>query len=215
VPVFHRALAHATGQKAPVAILNIGGVANATFLDSDDRLLAFDTGPGNALLDDWVQERAGIPFDEGGAIAARGKPDEALIAWLLVHPYFDKQPPKSLDRNWFSHRLVSHLSLEHGAATLAAFTVRAVKRALEHATEEPRRWIVAGGGARNSELMRLLRQEFEAEIVTADEVGWSSAFLEAQAFAYLAVRSLKGLAITFPTTTGVCQAITGGVVARP
>jgi anhydro-N-acetylmuramic acid kinase len=215
VPVFHRALVHATGQKPPIAVLNIGGVANVTFLDADDQLLAFDTGPGNALLDDWVQERAGRAFDENGAIASRGKPDETLLAWLLVHPYFQKEPPKSLDRNWFSPRMVAHLSLEDGTATLAAFTVRAVARALEFASEKPKRWIVGGGGARNAELMRLLRQQLESEIVTADEIGWSSSHLEAQAFAYLAVRSLKGLPITFPSTTGVCEAMTGGVVVRP
>jgi anhydro-N-acetylmuramic acid kinase len=215
VPVFHRALIHATGQKPPIAILNIGGVANVTFLDADGQLLAFDTGPGNALLDDWVQERAGRPFDEGGAIAARGKPDEALLAWLLMHPYFQKEPPKSLDRNWFSHRMVAHLSLEDGAATLAAFTARAIARALEFAEEEPQRWIVGGGGARNAELMRLLRNELKVEIVTADEIGWSAAYLEAQAFAYMAVRSLKRLPITFPSTTGAPETMTGGVVAKP
>jgi anhydro-N-acetylmuramic acid kinase len=215
VPVFHRALIHSTGQKPPIAILNIGGVANVTFLDADDQLLAFDTGPGNALLDDWVQERAGRPFDEGGAIAARGKPDEALLAWLLVHPYFQKEPPKSLDRNWFSHRMVAHLSLEDGAATLAAFTARAIARALEFAEEEPQRWIVGGGGARNAELMRFLRDELKVEIVTADEIGWSAAYLEAQAFAYMAVRSLMGLPITFPSTTGAPETMTGGVVAKP
>lgn len=215
VPVFHRALAHASGLKRPVAILNIGGVANVTFIGSDDRLLAFDTGPGNALLDDWMAERAGRAFDDGGATAARGRPDEGLLAWLLVHPYFAKEPPKSLDRNWFSHRMVAHLSLEDGAATLAAFAVRAVVRALEHAPEEPKCWIVAGGGAKNAELMRLLAERLKSEIVTADAIGWSSAFLEAQAFAYLAVRSLQGLPLTFPSTTGVREATTGGVVTRP
>ena len=215
VPVFHRALIHATGQRPPVAVLNIGGVANVTFLESDDQLLAFDTGPGNALIDDWVQERADKAFDEGGGIAARGKPDEALLAWLLVHPFFLREPPKSLDRNWFSHRMVAHLTLADGAATLAAFTARAVARGLEFAAEEPRLWIVAGGGAQNPELMRLLRQQLKAEIVTADEIGWSASHLEAQAFAYMAVRSLKGLPITFPSTTGVREAMTGGVVATP
>ena len=215
VPVFHRALAHASRLKPPLAVLNVGGVANVTFIDGANQLLAFDTGPGNALLDDWMRERAGKPFDEGGAAAARGKPDETLLAWLLVHPYFPKDPPKSLDRNWFSHRMVAHLSLDDGAATLTAFTVRAVARAGAFATDEPKRWIIAGGGSRNPELMRLLRHELKAEVVSAEEVGWSSEFLEAQAFAYLAVRSLQGLPIPFPTTTGVCEAMTGGVVARP
>jgi anhydro-N-acetylmuramic acid kinase len=215
VPVFHRALAHAFGMKLPLAVLNVGGVANVTFIDSGNRLLAFDTGPGNALLDDWMRERAGKGFDENGLVAARGRPDETLLAWLLVHPYFSKEPPKSLDRNWFSPRMVAHLSLEDGAATLAAFTARAVGRAVEFAEEKPKRWIVGGGGANNPELMRLLGDVLKAEIVSADAIGWSSAHLEAQAFAYLAVRSLRGLPLTFPSTTGVCEATTGGVVARP
>jgi anhydro-N-acetylmuramic acid kinase len=215
VPVFHRALAHASGLKPPLAVLNVGGVANVTFIGADNQLLAFDTGPGNALIDDWMREQAQKPFDENGETAAKGKPDEALLAWLLVHPYFPKEPPKSLDRNWFSHRMVAHLSLEDGAATLAAFTARAVARAHAFAADEPKRWIVAGGGSKNPELMRLLRHELKAEVVPAEEVGWSPEFLEAQAFAYMAVRSLQGLPITFPATTGVCEAMTGGVVAKP
>jgi anhydro-N-acetylmuramic acid kinase len=215
VPVFHRALVHAAKLETPVAVLNIGGVANVTFVDADGQLIAFDTGPGNALLDDWVKERTGQPYDEGGRLAARGQPDEPLLAWLLVHPYFQTEPPKSLDRNWFSHRMVGHLSTEDGAATLASFTARAVARALDHAPAPPLRWIVTGGGARNGELLRLLAHHLKAEIKTADDMGWSSAFMEAQAFAYLAVRSLRGLPLTFPSTTGVSEAMTGGVVARP
>ncbi|HVL73384.1 MAG TPA: anhydro-N-acetylmuramic acid kinase [Beijerinckiaceae bacterium] len=213
VPVFHRALVEAAGFETPAAVLNIGGVANVTLIGRD--LLAFDTGPGNALLDDWMRERTGAGFDEDGRTAARGRPDEALLAWLLVHPYFVRRPPKSLDRNWFSHRIVAHLSTEDGAATLAAFTVRAIARALDFVDERPRRWIVGGGGARNGEMLRLLRAATGAEVVTADEVGWSAAYLEAQAFAFLAARSLRGLPLTFPSTTGAKAPTTGGVVARP
>jgi anhydro-N-acetylmuramic acid kinase len=214
VPVFHRALVEAAGIEKPVAVLNIGGVANVTLI-GPEALLAFDTGPGNALLDDWMRERAGIGFDEDGRTAARGRPDEALLAWLLVHPYFARQPPKSLDRNWFSHRIVAHLSTQDGAATLAAFTVRAIARALDFVDERPRRWIVGGGGARNGEMLRLLRHGTGAEVVTADAVGWSAEFLEAQAFAFLAARSLRGLPLTFPSTTGARVPTTGGVAARP
>jgi anhydro-N-acetylmuramic acid kinase len=215
VPVFHRALAEAAGLESPVAILNIGGVANVTLIDRDGTLIAFDTGPGNALLDDWMRERTGVPFDDGGRMAAKGRPDEPLLAWLLTHPYFARRPPKSLDRNWFSHRIVGHLSTEDGAATLTAFTARAIARALDFSSEPPKRWIVAGGGARNAELLRLLRHHLGAEITPADEIGWSAAFLEAQAFAYLAARSLKGLPLTFPSTTGVPAPAAGGVLARP
>lgn len=215
VPVFHRALAEAAGFEAPLAVLNIGGVANVTLIGRDGELLAFDTGPGNALLDDLVRERTGAPFDDGGRIAASGRPDEALLAWLLTHPYFVRRPPKSLDRNWFSHRIVAHLSTEDGAATLAAFTARSAARCLDFAAERPRRWIVGGGGAANGEILRLIAQGTGAEVVTADSVGWSAAALEAQAFAFLAVRSLEGLPITYPSTTGCPQAMTGGKVARP
>jgi anhydro-N-acetylmuramic acid kinase len=215
VPVFHRALVHAAGLERPVAILNLGGVANVTLIGSDDSLIAFDAGPGNALIDDWMRERSGRVFDEEGRSAAQGRPDEELLAWLLEHPFFRKAPPKSLDRNWFSHRLVGHHTVEDGAATLTAFTARAVARAVDFAPEQPKRWIVAGGGTRNRELLRLLRHHLDADLTIADEVGWSAAFLEAQAFAYLAVRSLKGLPLTYPSTTGVSEPTTGGVLAKP
>lgn len=214
VPAFHGALAQACAFDEPTGILNVGGVANVTLIGRDGSLLAFDTGPGNALIDDWMRERTGRPLDDGGRTAARGRPDGALLAWLLMHPFFLRRPPKSLDRNWFSHKLAGQLTTEDGAATLTAFTAQAVARALDHAPEPPRRWIVAGGGARNGELMRLLKQNLQAEITTADAIGWSSAFLEAQAFAYLAVLTLMERPITFPTTTGVAKPIVGGVVAR-
>ncbi|MCJ2009637.1 anhydro-N-acetylmuramic acid kinase [Methylobacterium sp. J-092] len=215
VPVFHQALAAASGFEGAYGILNIGGVANATLVDAKGGVIAFDTGPGNSLIDEWMQEREGKNLDDGGRTAARGRADEPLLAWLLTHPFFFRRPPKSLDRNWFSHKLAGQLSTEDGAATLTAFTARAVARALDHAPEIPARWIVAGGGARNGELVRLLNYHLRAEITTADAIGWSSAFLEAQAFAHLAVRSLKGLPITFPSTTGVREPMTGGVLARP
>jgi anhydro-N-acetylmuramic acid kinase len=215
VPVFHRALAEASGFEGPLGILNLGGVANVTLLTAKGDLLAFDTGPGNALIDDWMRERTGRALDDGGRTAARGRPDGALLAWLLTHPFFARRPPKSLDRNWFSHKLAGQLSTEDGAATLTAFTAQAVARAVDHAPEPPSRWIVAGGGARNGELMRLLNYHLRAEITTADAIGWSSAYLEAQAFAYLAVLSLSGLPITFPATTGVKEPLTGGIRALP
>ena len=215
VPIFHQALAAASGFEPPLAILNIGGVANVTFVGARDDLLGFDTGPGNALLDDLLQEREGRPFDEGGATAARGRADEALLTWMLGHPFFGAPPPKSLDRNAFSHRMVGPLSTPDAAATLAAFTVEAVVRALRWNGEAPRRWIVGGGGARNATLMRLLRQRLGAEVQAADEIGWSTDHLEAQAFAFLAARCLAGLPITFPGTTGVAGPTTGGTIARP
>ncbi len=214
VPVFHRALAEAAGFALPLAILNIGGVANVTGIGRDT-LVGFDTGPGNALLDDLVQDRAGIAYDEGGRIAGAGTPDAALVAWLLAHPYFDRPAPKSLDRNAFSHRLVGHLPIADAAATLAAFTAGAVARALALLPERPGRWIVGGGGARNPELMRRIGEAVDAPVLSADAVGWSADGLEAQAFAYLAARRLRDLPITFPGTTGVATPRPGGRLARP
>jgi anhydro-N-acetylmuramic acid kinase len=215
VPVFHRALAASVGLPRPLAILNIGGVSNVTFIFSDGEMLAFDAGPGNALIDDLVSERLGADYDEGGRIAASGVVETELLDWLMAHPYFDKAPPKSLDRNWFSHRIVGHLSTEDAAATLMAFSACAVRKALEHAREKPSRWIVAGGGARNSALLETLRRELQAQVTDAEAVDWSSGFLEAQAFAFLAVRSLRGLPLTFPSTTGVSEPTTGGRFAEP
>ncbi len=215
VPIFHKALAEAAGFAGAFGILNIGGVANATLIDSGGGVIAFDTGPGNSLIDEWMQERENKNLDDGGRTAARGRPDDQLLAWLLQHPFFAKTPPKSLDRNWFSHKLAGQLSTEDGAATLTAFTARAVLLALDHAPERPTRWVIAGGGAKNGELMRLLTTLLDAEILMADAIGWSSAFLEAQAFAYLAMRTLKDLPITFPSTTGVSRPISGGVLSRP
>ncbi len=215
VPVFHRALAASSDAGLPVAILNVGGVANVTFIFSDGEMLAFDTGPGNALIDDLVGERLGAAFDDDGRLAASGKEDEALMAWLLAHPYFARRPPKSLDRNWFSHGIVGHLATPDAAATLLAFTVRSIVRALDHAKEKPARWIVAGGGAKNPALMERLGRELQVRVTDAEALGWSSDFLEAQAFGFLAVRSLRGLPLTYPTTTGVRAPLCGGVQSNP
>ncbi len=213
VPIFHRALAAQKALPRPLAVVNIGGVANVTLISPDDELLAFDTGPGNALVDDWMAERTDERMDAGGATAARGQADEALLAWLMVHPFFAKPPPKSLDRNAFAHRIVGNVATEDGAATLTAFTARSIARAADFVREKPVLWIVCGGGAKNPTLLRLLAHHARAEVRTGEDVGWSSDFLEAQAFAFLAVRSLKGLPLTFPSTTGVKAPVSGGVVA--
>lgn len=212
VPVFHRALAAQAALPRPLAVVNIGGVANVTLIGDGETLLAFDTGPGNALIDDWMGERTGERLDAGGAAAARGRADEALLAWLLVHPFFAKPPPKSLDRNAFASGIVGNVATDDGAATLAAFTARSIARAADFVREPPVLWIVCGGGAKNPELLRLLAHVTGAEIRTGEDVGWSSDFLEAQAFAYLAVRSMKGLPLTYPSTTGVKEPVTGGIV---
>ena len=212
VPVFHAALAR--DFEKPVAIVNIGGVGNITWIDGDD-LLAFDTGPGNALIDDWVAKHASRPMDEGGRIAGSGKVHEAVLAGLLAHPYFDQPPPKSLDRNHFSPAAVADLSVGDGAATLTALTAASIARGLEQCPRRPRRLLVTGGGRHNKTLMALISKYAGLAAESVDQYGWKGDALEAQAFAYLAVRCLCGLPITFPGTTGITAPLTGGVVTQP
>lgn len=222
VPVFHAALAAALGGEGrwPLAVLNVGGVANVTVLSPDTSPVACDTGPGNALLDDFMMARTGRPYDEDGAMAARGQVDEALLALWLDHSFFGQGAPKSLDRNAFRAFIASrgstdHLSLEDGAATLTALTAATVARFVDHLPQAPRRWIIAGGGARNPTLCAMLGARLGVKVEPAESFGWSADALEAHAFGFLAARSLRGLPLTFPSTTGVPEPLSGGVCFRP
>ena len=215
VPVYHYALAKGLDRPRPIVVLNVGGVANLTYINSGDPI-ACDTGPGNALIDDFMAARTGQARDDDGADAARGRVDEVLIDRVLNDPFFERPPPKSLDRNAFAAVDVGALSTPNGAATLTALTAAAVARAFRLLPRAPRSVIVAGGGARNKTLLAMLQTRLApATIETAEAVGWSADSLEAQAFAFLAVRSLKGMPLTFPSTTGVPQPLSGGVECRP
>ncbi|HXP96234.1 MAG TPA: anhydro-N-acetylmuramic acid kinase [Telmatospirillum sp.] len=216
VPIYHVALADALVR--PLAILNLGGVGNVTWIGEDGDLLAFDTGPGNALIDDWLLSHTGRPVDLDGALAQTGQIDGDALRAFQGHPYFAKYPPKSLDRDDFAKfagRLVGGLSLADGAATLGAFTCAAVDLARTHFPAPPQRWLVCGGGRHNPFLMEGLRRRVDAPVDPVDAVGWDGDALEAQAFAFLAVRSLKGLPLTWPGTTGVARPLGGGRVHRP
>ena len=211
-PLYHAALAHALNE-APVAVLNIGGVANVTWIDGD-WIIAFDTGPGGALLDDWVSHRTGDRFDGDGALAAAGRVhQERVDAVLGADPFFARPPPKSLDRNSFDVDL-SNLGTEDGAATLVALTTSAVERALDHMPSSPAIWIVCGGGRLNATILAALRERLGDGVKIAEDVGWDGDALEAEAFGYLAVRALKGLPLSLPTTTGCCEPVTGGALHR-
>jgi len=212
-PLYHAALARALDK--PLAVLNVGGVANVTWISPDGGVVAFDTGPGNALIDDWVRARTGQAMDEHGRLARGGKVDEDTLAKLLDHPYFMAPYPKSLDRDGFASTAVADLSPADGAATLTAFTAAAVDKAAHLLPAPPTRWLVTGGGRRNPSLMAALRSRLPAPVEPVELVGWRGDALEAQAFAFLAVRSLKGLPLSLPSTTGVRRPTTGGVLNRP
>lgn len=213
VPVFHALLLRELDK--PVAVLNIGGIANLTWMGADGALLAFDTGPGNALLDDWVRRTTGALFDAQGRLAASGTVDRARLRRLLAAPFFRRPPPKSLDRNDFDLSVVEGLDAADGAATLAAFTVEAVVMARRFLPEPPRRWLVTGGGRRNEVLLDGLRHRLGAPVEPVEAIGADGDALEAQAFACLAVRVLRRLPTSFPSTTGVSGPCCGGRIARP
>ncbi|WP_022682698.1 anhydro-N-acetylmuramic acid kinase [Sphingobium bisphenolivorans] len=213
LPVYHRALAHALPK--PVAILNLGGVANITAIGSDGDIIAFDTGMASGLIDNWMQTHSDRGFDEGGATAALGTVDESRLAAMLADPWFDLAPPKSIDREAFTMEPVRDMELEDGAATLTAFSAAAVARGVNHLPERPTHVYVAGGGRHNRTLMQMLAARTGAQVRSVDELGWDGDALEAQGFAYMAVRHLLGLPISFPGTTGAPAPMTGGVLFEP
>jgi anhydro-N-acetylmuramic acid kinase len=215
VPLYHQALA-ADLQK-PLMILNLGGVGNVTYLGERHEVIAFDTGPASAMLDDFVRRRRGVPFDAGGAIAASGRVDPELVARCMRNPYFQRPAPKSLDRNAFhaDAAAIEQLSDADGAATLAEFTVHATVAALRHVPRAPLRWLVTGGGRHNAYFMRRFAEELRVPVEPVEAVGWDGDFLEAQCFGYLAVRSLLRLPLSLPSTTGVPEPTTGGEIVRP
>lgn len=212
IPIYHAALA--ADLDKPVALLNLGGVANITFIGADGGLIAFDTGPANGMLDQWVALQTGARFDADGAMAAAGRVDEAVLTAMLDHAYFDALPPKSLDRFDFPLEAVSGLSPENGAATLTAFTAQAVAEGLRVLPSPPKRLIVVGGGRHNPVMLRMIGERTGLTPEPGEALGLNGDATEAEGFAYMAVRTLKGLPISFPGTTGVPAAMPGGVVHR-
>ena len=211
--LFHQALARSI--EKPVAVLNVGGIANVTWIDEGAAPIAFDTGPGNGLIDQWVERHTGKRYDKDGRLAASGTADEAVIARYLANPYYDRVPPKSLDRLDFDLAPLDGLSPEDGAATLVEVTVRTVARALDHLPVPPLRWLVTGGGRHNPTIMARMTEVLGVPCLSVESEGWSGDALEAQAFAYLAVRSIRGLPLSLPTTTGVAAPMTGGRLFQP
>jgi len=216
VPVYHRALA-ASLEVLPLAFLNIGGVSNVTWIGPDGALLAFDTGPGNALIDDWALKATGSPRDTDGRLALSGRVNEAVLAQFLGDSFFEEEPPKSLDRDSFAGLDLTGLSPADGAATLTAFTARSVAMSRAWFPADPQCWVICGGGRKNPALMASLRASLglgAEAVIRAETARFNGDSMDAEALAYLAVRSLKGLPITFPGTTGAPEPMTGGVLTE-
>ena len=200
-----------------MVFVNIGGISNITYVGEAGDPIAFDTGPGNALIDQWVAREGGVPFDADGAIASEGGVVKAVVERYLDNPFFARSGPKSLDRGDFTLDQAEGLELADGARTLAAVSAEAILKSVEHLPSQPKLWIVGGGGRKNPHIVEDLRDGAKragADVILAEDAGLRGDFIEAEAWAYLAVRSLKGLPLTFPTTTGCRQAVSGGVLAQ-
>jgi len=221
VPVYHAALARSETKapiRFPTVFVNIGGISNITWVGKEGDPVAFDTGPGNALIDQWVSREGGVPYDAGGMIASEGGIAVAVVARYLDSPFFSKPGPKSLDRNDFTLDFSNGLELADGARTLAAVSAEAILRASSHMPATPRLWIVCGGGRKNPHIvadMKAGASRSGAEVILAEEAGLDGDATEAEAWAYLAIRSRAALPLTFPATTGCRAPVTGGVLAMP
>lgn len=212
-PGYHRALV--SGLPLPVGILNLGGVGNLTWFDADGNWGAFDTGPGNGLIDDWVQQHSGARCDSGGTLAGAGSVHMDVLTAMADVAFFDQAGPKSLDRADFTFAAARGLSPADGAATLTAFTAETVALSLRNIPVQLKRLLVTGGGRHNPVLMRMIAQRTGLPTAAVETEGWHGDALEAEAFAWLAVRHLKGLPLSWPETTGVPQPQTGGRLALP
>jgi len=212
---YHRALLERSGLASDTAVLNLGGVANVTWRNNGHELIACDTGPANAPLNDWTKRHGIGAMDRDGLLARSGRVNEQRLASMLEHPFFSQPLPKSLDRNTFSADLVDGLSPADGAATLSAFVGAAIGKALDQLPRRPEKLIVAGGGRKNPTLIDAIRTRAHVDTSLAEDVGWRGDAIEAECFAYLAVRALRTLPLSFPMTTGVRVPITGGLIAKP
>lgn len=218
-PIYHRALVAAMKERpqCPVGVINLGGVSNVTYVPEGCHaldLVAFDCGPGNGLVDEWVELKTGEHMDEDGALALAGKVNEEALRMMLLNPYLRRHPPKSLDRYDFKLDQVKKLSAEDGAATLTAFTAACIAQSEPFLPDLPGGYIVCGGGRHNPAMMQALQERLEAKVVTAEDAGWRGDDLEAECFAYLAVRNMKKLPISYPKTTRVPAPMRGGVYHR-
>ncbi len=221
VPAYHAALASSLPvdrRRFPVCFVNVGGISNVTFVPEKGDPVAFDSGPGNALIDQWVSLHGGVPYDADGMIASEGGVIRAIADRYLAADFFARPAPKSLDRGDFTLDAMMDADLADGARTLAAVSAEAILAAADHMPEPPVLWIVCGGGRKNPHIMRDLREGAlltNADVILAEDAGLNGDAMEAEAWAYLAVRAQNGLPLTFPTTTGCARPVSGGLVALP
>ena len=211
---YHLALLKRSGAAANTAVLNLGGVANITWWGGGDELVAFDTGPANAPLNDWIAKHGLGEMDRDGCLARQGQVDEQRLQALLAHPYFAAPYPKSLDRNAFSLESLDGLSPADGAATLTAFVGASVGKGIDRLPQRPGTLVICGGGRRNSAIVESIRSRAGVSAVLAEDLGWRGDAVEAECFAYLAVRASRNLPFSFPNTTGVPEPASGGRIAR-
>ena len=213
-PLYHRALAG--DQEKPLVVVNIGGISNITWIgkSTEDEPIAFDTGPGNALLDDWVARHTDLPYDRDGTVSSAGNVETKVLDILLENPFFHRPPPKSLDRLDFDLDALQGLTPEDGAATLVAFTCQTIASQLKLLPSPPVRILITGGGRHNPSMMLSLGNLCGMAVEPVEAAGWDGDAIEAQAFAFLAVRSLRGLPLSVPSTTGVPEPMTGGRLSR-
>ncbi|MFK8084126.1 MAG: anhydro-N-acetylmuramic acid kinase [Granulosicoccus sp.] len=210
--VYHKCLLKKIRACGDTAIVNLGGVGNLSWWDGAEKLVAFDTGPANAPINDFVRASGYGDYDVDGRLAALGTVDETRLASLLDHPYFKVQYPKSLDRFDFTSTMAEGCNLHDGASLLTTFSAAAVGSALDLLPRRPQRLIVCGGGRHNKTLLQALKDRTQTQVDTAESVGWRGDAIEAECFAYLAVRALRGLPSSFPDTTGVCSPVCCGVI---
>ncbi len=215
IPFYHQALSRYKNLSFPCAFLNIGGVSNVTWIGKEtDNILAFDCGAGNALIDDVMSQNFGQLYDHGGGIAKNGQIDDDILQQLMDHPFFVKKPPKSLDRNAWDLSCLESLCPQNKVATLTEFTVQAILKSQEHMPKSPQAWYVCGGGRHNKTMIKNLRKKLVGDLYSIDEIGLNGDALEAEGFGYLAVRSLKNLPLSLPSTTGVKTSQTGGIYKK-
>ena len=214
-PVYHQFIIESLNLELPSCILNIGGVANLTFWDGKT-LIGFDTGPGNALMDNYIKTTSNKYFDKDGIIASKGLPNKKIIKKFINNSFFRKCPPKSLDRNsfidFYNELININLSVPNTMATLAELTIESIVIALNFLPEKINNILVTGGGCRNNYLMKQLKDRLNINFINENEIDIKFDYIESELIAFLSARSLYNLPFTFPTTTGISEMSSGGKV---